>query len=76
MGDLKTLRTFLAERLDDLDEGVLPSNAALAAVVGDAVMAVRDWLAQPEILVLIASGLAESGTVEGAALALRRAAVQ
>lgn len=73
MGDLKTLRTLLAERMVKLD---IELTDTVIEAVEVAMLSTRDWLAQPEILALIASGLAESGTVEGAALALHRAAVQ
>lgn len=72
---MKALRTFLAESLDeqwsvDVAPGLRPE------LVEGAVEATRDWLAQAEILVIISNGMAESGTVGGAALALRREAVK
>jgi hypothetical protein len=73
---MKTLRAFLVEAVDELDEADLGFMSARAEAVEAFVRATRDWLAQPEILVLLSSGMAESGTVGGAALALRREAVK
>jgi hypothetical protein len=72
---VKTLRTYLAESLGDLagDELIL---AALTEIVETATTATRDWLAQAEILVTMSNGMAETGSVGGAALALRREAVK
>lgn len=71
---VKTLRTFLAEKVDgygvEVEEWIRPE------LVEDMVVATRDWLAQAEIFVTISNGMAESGTVGGAALALRREAVK
>lgn len=75
---MKTLRATLAARIQDLflfeSEG--QASAALSEVIEFAIAATRDWLAQPEIMVVISNGLSETGTVGGAALALRREAVK
>ncbi len=73
---MKTLRTYLAESLGDADPVETLGPVVRSRIVGEHVAAVRDWLAQPEILGVIVGGLVESGTVEGAALALRREAVK
>lgn len=71
---MKTLRTYLAEKVDDYGPQV--EEWSRPAVVDDAVAAVRSWLAQPEIMVIISNGLSETESVGGAALALRREAVK
>lgn len=72
---MKTLRTFIAEVVDDMGlVEIGPSEAA--ELVEDHVRATRDWLAQPEIVAIMLGGVSESGTAAGAALALRREAVK
>lgn len=73
---MKTLRTLLAERLDGLELAVELDgfDAARAEVVDTAVHAVHAWLTQPDILLIMTRGMADKGTVGGAALALRREA--
>lgn len=64
---MKTLRTLLAEVIGELvTEGV---DVPAAELVEASVRATRDWLAQPEIDLIIAQPVA-------AGAALRRAAVQ
>lgn len=73
---MKTLRAFLAESLSDVDPTEKLGPQSRSHIVGQHAMAVRDWLAQPEVVVLIENGIVETGSTAGAALALRREAVK